>query len=57
MGVIEFSRVPLVEGPRFTAIHQCSENHCAVDLDLSFCGDPSSVPHVFGIICRKQHSP
>ena len=36
----------MVDSPHFTAMQQCSENHCAVDLDLRLCGDPSSVPHV-----------
>ena len=44
-----FSGVPLVDGPPFTAIQQCSENGCAVDLRL--CGDPSSNPHVLCIVC------
>ena len=32
MKVVKFSGAPLVDGPRFTAIQKCSENHCAVDL-------------------------
>ena len=47
MEIVKFSDVPLVDGPRFTAIQQCSGNHRAVDLDLCLCGDQFSVPTVF----------
>ena len=47
MEIVKFSGVPLIDGQRFTAIQQCSENHCAVELDHCVCGCPSSVPNVF----------
>ena len=40
MGNGKFYGVPLVDGPRFTAIQQYEY------LDLRLCGDPSSVPYV-----------
>ena len=46
MEIVKLSGVPLEGGPRFTTVQRCSENHCAVDLDLRLCGDPSSAPHV-----------
>ena len=46
MEIVKFSGVPLVDGPRFTTMQQCSENHCAVDLDL-LCDYPCYAPHVF----------
>ena len=44
--------MPTVDGPRFTAIQQCSENHCALDFHL--CSDPSSDPHIFVQSARRN---
>ena len=36
--IVKCSGVPLVDGPLFTAIQQYSEDHCAVDLEVTpFC--------------------
>ena len=58
MEIVLFSGLPLVDGPRFTAIQQCSENHCVVDLDLLRCGDPSSDVLVqnFSLFCAYHEA-